>query len=168
MLKGTAIELTIDFYHNEIIAHFHNALKYVDPADVPEFVRGNKALPLPDSFLSDLKGLEDYLEKIDPARIFGWIVEANPEVARAIMDMEDEGATYIVNFKSFIIDSLKASRPEQEEAIEGKAATEAAEEIPGSSMKRLTCDECGESWVAPEEEASATTKCPFCEAPAGS
>lgn len=160
LAKGTIIELFIDYYHDDLIMSFRLALSHIKPKEVPDFVRNGKALPIPPQFFEELKGLEDYLEKIEPQRLFKWINEASPEIGEALMELGDDGAEYMVKLKSFIIDSIRALPSlAEEEGVEKEAETE----MPSASEHvRLTCDECGQSWIATEEEAAATTECPFC------
>ena len=116
--KGLAIETYISFNKEDLISKFRVALSLIKPEDVPKFVKGQKALPIPTQFYISMKGLEDYLETVNPERIFEWISEANPDIAKALMDLGDEGAQYMVQFKAFIIDSIKAASDSKEATTE--------------------------------------------------
>ena len=180
MGKGLLIECFLEWYGDELIAQIKDMLDQsgITAEDIPDFVLNNKALPIPDQAFSALKGLEDYLEQVDPARIFEWIQKARPDLAIALIALDDAGAEYIVRFKMFMIDSIKAvapsSQPEQptqqaegaEDAKdeEGESETDTTEEpaVPEMTVKKITCEECGGTWNATEEEAAKATECPFC------
>lgn len=195
-LKTTAIEMYLDTYHADVIANLSMILKGVTPEDVKQYVEGGMALPIPEVYFKYLKGFEDYIEKFDPSRLFEYIHEANPMVAAAIMDMGDAGVNYIVNFKKFVLDSVKNAVPDEPpedkatETPEDISPANQSEETPEEPvrrmtripfkiagedkpldiapprMKRVTCDECGESWEIPEKDIPKLTECPFCHASA--
>jgi len=129
-LKGTALELFLEYYHDDLIKNFEIALATIPPEVVPELVKGGAALPIPIEFFKNLKGFEEYLETIEPGRLFEWIAEASPLHASAIMDLGDEGAEYMVKLKQFIMDSIKAVEEvaEVQETSEVEKQEPAAEE----------------------------------------
>ena len=83
MAKGLVIECFLQWHEDELVEQIKNMLDKsgVTAEDIPDFVLNNKALPIPDEAFSALKGLEDYLVKVDPGRIFQWIQKARPDLA---------------------------------------------------------------------------------------
>ena len=146
-------------------------------------VKGKIALPIPPTFFEFLQGFEDFLDNFEPERLFQWIAEANPLIAAAIMDQGKDGADYMVRFKQFVIDSVKALEP-QEEPLEEPATDEATPEPAGKTEessvtkqppakpqvkpghKLLTCDKCKEPFTVTDEEAKNIKECPLCGEPA--
>ena len=120
-LKGTAVELFIDTYHDEIVRMLAEGLALIPPENIPKIIHDKLALPIPPAFFEYLKGFEDYLDGFDPGRLFELISEANPLIAAAIIDQGEEGANYMVRFKAFVLDSvrdIKEAEPEPEVAEE--------------------------------------------------
>ena len=145
-LKGTAIELFFDTYHDEIVKKLAEGLAHIPPEDVPKIIHDKMALPIPRHFFEYLKGFEDYVEGFDPGRLFELISEANPLIAAAIMDQGEEGANYMVRFKAFVLDSVrKIEAPEEEQPgeVEERPAEKVeegegeAEETPHPSVPHL-------------------------------
>ncbi len=133
-LKGTAIELFFDTYHDEIVKKLAEGLAHIPPGDVAKIIHDKMALPIPRYFFEYLKGFEDYVEGFDPGRLFELISEANPLIAAAIMDEGEEGAAYMVKFKAFVLDSVRDIKvPEEEVEKEVKEPagekTEESEEV---------------------------------------
>ena len=180
MGKGLLIECFLEWHGDELIAQLKDILDKsgITAESIPDYVLNNKALPIPGEAFTAMRGLEDYLEQIDPGRVFEWIHKARPDLAEALIELGDPGAEYIVRFKMFMIDSIKASAPSPEpeapaEVAEGDTGDEEEESpadtppspepgIPEMRIKRITCELCGESWNATEEEAAKTTECPHC------
>ena len=172
MGKGMLIECFLEWYGDELVNQIKDMLDQsgITAETIPEYVLNNKALPIPDEAFSAMKGLEDYLEQVDPARIFEWIQKARPDLAIALINLDDAGAEYIVRFKMFMIGSIRAAPSTPVE--EGSDGDESQPDTPPSpsdeptvpemKVKRITCEECGESWNATEEEAAKTTECPHC------
>lgn len=129
-LKGTALELFLEYYHDDLIESFKRALNTIPPEMVPELIKGGAALPIPIEFFQSLKGFEEHLETIEPGRIFEWIAEASPLHASAIMDLGKEGANYMVKLKQFIMDSVRAVEEpaEVQETIEVEKPEPTAEQ----------------------------------------
>ncbi len=180
--KGLAIEAYIGFNKDELISKFRVALSLINPKDVPKFVKGQKALPIPTQFFASLKGLEGYLKTVSPERIFEWIEEASPDIAKALMKLGDEGALYMVQFKTFIIDSIKAvpdntsqnlTVPADQESTteelpppdQGETTQVNEGDKPQAGMVRLRCTSCGEPIIVPKEEVASIKACPYCGEP---
>ncbi|MCK5235866.1 MAG: hypothetical protein KAR06_02680 [Deltaproteobacteria bacterium] len=183
--KRVLIELYIDTYKEELIAKLRMALGYIKPEDVPKFVKGHEALPIPPKLFSALKGYEGYLETVSPERIFNWIAEARPEIGQALLDLGEECVIYIANFKAFIIDSIKAApdkeavstTEEQPPAADSKGQEEkpqAKEEGQPQTEERekpqvqkvwVHCTSCDERWEVPQDEVESIKECPFCGEP---
>ncbi len=159
-LKGTAIELFFDTYHDEIVKKLAEGLAHIPPGDVPKIIHDQMALPIPRHFFEYLKGFEDYVEGFDPGRLFGLISEANPLVAAAIMDQGEEGANYMVRFKAFVLDSvrdiktpeeeIKAEKVEEQQTKETEVSEDEVEEPSHVPHLRAT--------VISSDEAPAKTK----------
>ena len=178
MGKGLLIECFLEWHGDELIAQLKDILDKsgITAESIPDYVLNNKALPIPGEAFTAMRGLEDYLEQIDPGRVFEWIHKARPDLAEALIELGDPGAEYIVRFKMFMIDSIKASAPspEPEAPAESESQNEGVESpdegvespeepaVPEMKIKRVTCELCGESWNATEEEAAKTTECPHC------
>lgn len=194
-LKATALELFLATNHDEIVAELANALKQLNPAAVPDMVRNNLALPIPSSFFTRCIGFVDYLEKLDMRYFFeDFLAPANPLIAAALMDMEDEGAKYLLHLKEFFVDSVKEQaalrvletepEPLVEETVETEPVEETEETPPAPmlhfkvaeattekkeekiKLKHLTCEACGHKWNVPEAEVASVKECPKCRAPA--
>jgi len=140
-LKATALELFLEMYKKDIIEELGNALRMLNPAEVPRMVREGIAFPIPDSFFAKCASFEEYVEKFPVERFFEeFLAPASPLVVAAIIDMGDEGAEYMVNLKQFFVDSIKAqaelrkqaaeSEPAVEETAKTEPAVEETEEIP--------------------------------------
>ncbi len=119
-LKATAIELFFDTYHDEIVKKLAEGLAHIPPGDVAKIIHDKMALPIPPHFFQYLKGFEDYVEGFDPGRLFELISEANPMIAAAIIDQGEEGANYMVNFRDFVLDSVRDIELPEEEPPEAK------------------------------------------------
>lgn len=192
MGKGFAIECYLQFYGNDFIGMVKKLFDDagIKPDDIAGFVNGNQALPIPESAFYELVGLEDYLETIDEERIFEWIHQARPDLAMALMAEGDAGAEYVVKFKKFMIGSINEAaknlagqqiKPDVKQATKVPEPTKGAAESPepeteaepetvpgpsdGMQLKKVTCNDCGESWTTTAEEYERTTECPFCGAP---
>lgn len=127
-LKGTAIELFFDTYHDEIVKKLAEGLAHIPPGDVAKIIKDKMALPIPPHFFQYLKGFEDYVEGFDPGRLFELIAEANPLIAAAIMDQGEEGANYMVRFKAFVLATVREIEvPEEEPAPEEEPKQPAGE-----------------------------------------
>ena len=173
--RAIVFETYLETHHDFLIAAFKAALGHIRPADVPSYVQGNMALPIPEEAFRQMSGLEDCLERIEPHRIAEWINEARPEIFLALAELGDEGAEYIVRFKQFIIASVKAAgkQPEEGEKEEATPPDESKEATPSSQKSqvepphsfRVNCDECNESWMVTQEELADLKTCPFCDAP---
>jgi hypothetical protein len=133
-LKGTALELFLEYYHDDLIESFTKALNTIPPEMVPELIKGGAALPIPIEFFQNLKGFEEYLETIEPGKIFEWIAEASPLHASAVMDLGKEGAGYMVKLKQFIMDSVRAA----EELAEVQETTEVEKQEPAAEAEEPT------------------------------
>ena len=194
LLKATAVELFLEQYKADIISRLGGYLHQLNPVAVPDMVRQNVALPVPESLFEQCIGFEDFIENFPVDRFFEeFLAPANPLIAAAIIDMEDDGADYLIKFKQFFVDSVKAkvAQRQVEEVIEetppepaSEATQEVKEEKPAPSaplrvaphvkiaeaaakvMKRLTCDKCHESWDVPEDKVASIKECPFCHSPA--
>jgi hypothetical protein len=125
-LKNMAIELFIETYHGEIVERLAMALSMVKPEDVPAYVRGEVAFPIPPAFFETVHGFEDYLESFEIERFMEFIAEANPLITAALMDMEQEGYDYLVRFKKYIVDSVREAMP----AVEEEQAEQEEKEAP--------------------------------------
>ena len=195
-LKATAVELFLEMYKKDIVEGLGKTLRMLNPTEVPRMVRENEAFPVPAKYFTKCAGFVDIIEKFPVDRFFEeFLAPASPLVAAAIIDMGDEGADYIVKFKRFFVDSVKAeavlqapeTEPEPEEtepvieeteerplaagpALRFKVAeattAEKIVETKPPKMKKLTCDGCGHKWTVPEEEVAAVKECPKCQAPA--
>lgn len=185
MAKGIMVEYFIDINHDEIVARLKAVLMFVRPKDVKRYIEEKEALPIPPAVFKYLAGFEDWIKGLEPERLFAFIQEASPEIAAAIMEMGDAGAEYMVQFKQFILDNVKAlsgkedipdtveeiiqERAPKQEPLKAKFAGD-TKDIPSQprtpEKKLVTCEECKESWEATPEEVLALTECPFCHAPA--
>ena len=157
--KGFLIECFLEYYGDEFVAQVKKILddSGITAADIPEFVMNNRALPIPPQAFVSMKGLEDYFETIEPARIFEWLAKARPDLANELVKLNELGAEYAVRFKYFMIDSIKASEaPPPEEAKE-----ETEPETPPPPPMEEVCESCGASFTVTEEE-SEVTECPNC------
>ncbi len=161
-LKGWVIESYLELNHDELVRKIAEALSHIKPEDVPNYVHGKKALPIPQEVFRNLKGFEDYMQKVNPKRLFEWIADASPPVAAALMDMGDEGVEYIIWCKQSIIDSVKTVPDSKQEPTEKEPA-----DTPKEDMVLAVCDECQKSWPVKRAEFSSITKCPFCGHPTG-
>lgn len=166
--KGFLIECFLEYYGDEMVAQIRKLLddSGITAADMPDFIMNNRALPIPPQAFVKMKGLEDYFETLEPARIFEWLAKARPDLANELVKLDELGAEYIVRFKYFMIDSIRASEAAPpEEAKEATPLEEAKEETetetaPTSPMEKL-CESCGASFTVTEEE-SEITECPNC------
>lgn len=156
--KGFLIECFLEYYGDELVAQIKKILddSGLTAADIPEFVMGDKALPIPPQAFVKMKGLEDYFETLEPARIFEWLAKARPDLANELIKLDELGAEYIVRFKYFMIDSIKASEVTPPEGATG----EPEPEILPPPMEEV-CESCGASFSVTEEE-SEITECPNC------
>lgn len=193
-LKSMAIELFLETYKGELVERLANSLRLLNPAELPRMVRENVAFPIDESFFVQCVGFEEYIEKFPIERFFEeFLVPANPLISAAIIDMGDDGADYLVKFKKFFLDSVKAESAKRkvEESIEEKPpettpeTTQEVEEVnpipqtqlrmaprvkvaeaTPKKMKRLTCSSCNQSWDVPEDQLEKIKECPFCHEPA--
>lgn len=151
-LKAGAKELFIDtyleFFPDEVVAKLQKFLAPLTPEDLRQCVADSKAPPLPAEAVEELKGYEDYLERLKPEELFEWLGKARLDLADTLASLGDQGAEYVVKLKSFIVDSIR--NPEG-----APTKTE-------SQMVKLHCDACGADWTLPKNLAEKVAVCPFC------
>ncbi|HUV56719.1 MAG TPA: hypothetical protein VMV84_05735 [Dehalococcoidales bacterium] len=165
--KGLAIELFLEYYEKDMISQLKDMLDQsgIIAEDIPEIVRENKALPIPQVAFQNMKGLEDYLVTLNPARIFEWLTKARPDLGLALASLDDAGAEYVVRFKSFFIDSIRAA-PLKEVPPPTPDSSEEVPEKTVATQLRVTCSECGEAFMTTRQEIDSLKQCPNCGAPA--
>lgn len=148
--KEFLIDVYLEFYRDEIIAKLRKFLASLSPDDLKQLVPEGQAPPVPAEAVEDLKGYEDYLEKLKPGEVFQWIAEARPDLADVLVSLGDEGAEYVVKLQGFIVDSIRNP--------EGVPKSK-----PESPMVGLHCDSCGADWTLPKNLAEQVKVCPFCK-----
>lgn len=147
--KELFIETYVELFGNEIVDTLGKILAPLNPDNLKQLVAEGKAPPVPDEAVEELKGYEDYLEKLKPEEVFEWLFKARPDLANTLVSLGDEGAEYMVKWRAFIMDSIRNP--------EGAPTKPAAE-----SLVELHCESCGAKWPLPKELAEQVTMCPFC------
>lgn len=194
--KSFMVEYFLEANHDDIVSQLATVLTYITPEDIKTYIREGTALPIPPSFFHRIKNFEDWLAGFEPERFFHLIAEANPATATAIMEMGEEGVLYMVKFKQFMLDNVRALNAESQAALETEPAETAETDDkplsqqhfnikvagedsglseskipspnppPEGPRKKLVCDACNESWLVLEEDVAQVIECPFCHAPA--
>jgi len=153
-LKSAAKEFLIDtfveFFQDEIVGKLKRFLAPLTPDDLRHFATKGGAPPVPSEAVDSLRGYEDYLEKLKPEEVFGWLMKARPDLADVLVSLGDAGAEYMVRLQAFIIDSIRNPQ--------GVPSTEPAK----TQFVQAHCDACGKDWPVPKELADQIQVCPFC------
>lgn len=178
LAKNTMIELYLKYDHVNLISHLKVYLSHLSAKDIPSLVSGNIALPIPPKAFIEMVPVLDYLKKLNPQRLYEWIAEARPDLALALAKTGQDGQDYMLRFKTHIIDSITETQSKATEQPEPEPEATAEHQVqepdnkepstsePTESKKRVTCEECGDSFVVTEAELANITTCPSCGSPA--
>ncbi len=183
LAKGLVIEGYIAYYENDLIEHLRRILNKakITADDIPEFVQNNRALPIPREAFGQLKGLEDYIETMDPKRLYKWLTLARPDLGLALAALDDEGAEYMARLRYFFVDSIRTAplpkegspppkekpTPSLPEGDQSPPDTDVSEQLPDREQKfSVTCNECGNTFFLTKEQIANLKECPECGEPA--
>lgn len=153
----------VEMNHDKIIAGLRDYLAPIQLEDIPEMVRKGTFPSLEHLDFSAMSDYAEHLEKVPlvtlpPSKkpsLVEYLAEARPDLVKAIQKMGAQGAEYLVNLRLHLLKLVK--HPE-------KPLAESTEYEPKGGMVKATCDQCGNSFPIPKEEASSIKECPFCHA----
>lgn len=142
------IDVFLEFYRDEIIGKLRKFLAPLSPKDLKQCVNDGKSPPVPAEAIKELKGYEDYLEKLRPEEVFQWVVSARPDLAEVLVELGDAGAEYVIKLQAFIVDSIRSPEGTPKQTPESQVS--------------LHCEACGADWTLPKSQAEQIQMCPFC------
>jgi len=151
-----AFELYIEAFYDNIIEGFRKFLVGYTPEDIPRLVDKNEYPYIDPRYFESVRGYEKFLEKISADRLGEALVKARPDLAEALLATGARGGIYIHKLRAHLLKMLIHPEKAHEQG-------DALPKAPLRKMKLLTCENCGQSWPVPEDEAAKVTKCPFCD-----
>lgn len=144
----------VEMMHDDLIKGLRKYLASIQPEDVPRMVRKSEFPPVDDLDFSGVSEYAEHLDKIPLVTLVEYLVEARPDLVKAIQEMGKRGADYLAKLRLHLLDLVK--HPE-------KPLAESTDYKPKQKMKLATCDKCGNSWPVPEDKVDSLDKCPFCQ-----
>ncbi|MDD5511554.1 MAG: hypothetical protein PHI12_12200 [Dehalococcoidales bacterium] len=151
-------QMAVEFERPKIVKGFKEWLSNFTLDQFREMIVKNQMPPVTSDMFEKAQPFAKFLSSISVLDLLEFLTEASPDLSQMIQGMGEQGATYLVNMRSYMLECCR--HPEKAPAIADTGQGK------GPDIVTVTCDKCGKSFPMTREKAQALEKCPGCGAPA--